>query len=57
MTFLVLEYEMQVNEYVSPSGVAFAVGFALILFLGANLIAMVLIYITDLHVLLKRYIN
>ena len=52
-----MEYEMRANEYVTFSGIAFAIGFALMLFLGASFIAMVLIYITDLHVLLRRYIN
>ena len=57
MVFLVLEFEMQVGLYVSLGGVAYVLGLAKVLFLGASILAMLLIYITDLHVLLRGYIS
>ena len=49
--------DMQKYDFLNASGVISIVGYSFMLFVGCCLIAMMLIYIMDLHVTLRKYIT
>ena len=57
MIFLVIDFEMQESDLVNFKGFLYVVGLGLFIFVGCSLVAMIFVYVIDLHLLLKRYIS
>ena len=57
IAFLILDHDMQKYDFFNASGVISITGYSFMLLVGCCLLAMVLIYIMDLHLTLKKYVT
>ena len=57
MVYLATNFVMQEVDLVNFGGFVYVTGMMILIFFGSTLIAMVLVYVIDLHLLLKRYIT